>query len=1078
MARNTGKYATLLFIIVFTMMVCLTSCSLKKNTASTRNYTAFITKYNIYYNGDTHYKETLSEMEKNYEDDYTALVLTHPAQAKTNEKAPQPSGDFTRSIEKAQKAIQLRSIKKKPKKKSGKKNDPEYKEWMKRDEYNPFLHNAWMMMGRSQFMNGDFLGSASTFFYISKHFTWLPETVTESKLWQARSYCTMDWLYECEVIITRIKAEELTSKSLKFLYNVTYADFLIRSEKYAEAVPYLQEAIKHTNGAQKTRLNFLLGQILSRTGEKTEAYKAYAAAGKWGGASYRTKFNARIKQSEVYEGTDISKEVSALKRMTKYARNKEYLDQIYYAIGNLYLSRNDTTEAVKYYELAAEKSTRNGIDKAISQITLGELYFAMHKYDKAQPCYAEAVPLLPETYPNYKLLKKRSDVLDELAVYSQNVVLQDSLLYLSTLDKVQQLDIINTIIAELKKKEKESEEEAKRESYLAERAAEGTGLKDSGSSPTQFTLNTDKSWYFYNTSAKNAGKTEFQKKWGRRKLEDDWRRRNKASFNFNDFEESNGDNENSPQEQTEEMNDSTANPADEKAAKEREAKENDPHFPEYYLKQIPATDEERATSNEIIQEGLFNMAVILKDKLEDFSASLEEFDRLMTRYPDNDYKLDVYYNIYLMFMRQGNTSLANRYRQLIVTEFPDSPYGIAMRDPNYIENIKVMEERQEQIYADAYSAYLENRNSEVHAAYELMMDQYATSKLMPKFMFIDALAYVTENNPDMFRDRLKTMLENYPETDVTPIASAYLSGLAKGRKLHSGGSNTRGMLWDIRLSNDSSAVTNDSIAHFTLNPEEEQLFILLFPTDTVAANDLLFRVARHNFTSFVVSDFDLELMNFGRLGLLIVKGFANLSELNNYRRVTAESATLRLPPQVRPVIISAADFDKLLKEGRSFEEYFEYARQQMYISTEEDVLPPDIFGPSEGYIEEEETAPRDTTVSEPETEPIIPEKEEITPESTEMPEAPVIPERENPAKPAQEMKAVPDSTPQATPAPEKVQQNPQNPGNAKQPAKPAAKPAEKKDSVSTKKDNTKKKVTTPSLPQYPTGSEGDDPLLE
>ena len=243
----------------------------------------------------------------------------------------------------------------------------------------------------------------------------------------------------------------------------------------------------------------------------------------------------------------------------------------------------------------------------------------------------------------------------------------------------------------------------------------------------------------------------------------------------------------------------------------------------------------------------------------------------------------------------------------------------------------------------------------------------------------------------------------------------------------------------------------------------------------MAANDLLFRVARHNFTSFVVSDFDLELMNFGRLGLLIVKGFANLSELNNYRRVTAESATLRLPPQVRPVIISAADFDKLLKEGRSFEEYFEYARQQMYISTEEEVLPPEIFGPSEGYIEEEETVPADTTVSEPEIEPIIPEKEEITPESSEMPEAPVIPERENPAKPAQEVKAVPDSVPQATPAPEKVQQNP---GNAKQPAKPAAKPAEKKDSVSTKKDNTKKKVTTPSLPQYPTGREGDDPLLE
>ena len=1076
MTRHPGKYATLFFIIFFTVMACLTSCSLKKNTASTRNYTAFITKYNIYYNGDTHYKETLAEMEKTYEDDYTSLVLTHPAQAHTNEKATKPSGDFTRSIEKAQKAIQLRSIKKKPKKKSGKRNDPEYKEWLKRDEYNPFLHNAWMMMGRSQFMNGDFLGSASTFFYISKHFTWLPETVTESKLWQARSYCTMDWLYECEVIITRIKQEELTTKNLKFLYNVTYADFLIRSEKYADAVTYLREAVKLTSGAQKTRLNFLLGQILSRIGAKAEAYKAFDAAGKWSGASYRTKFNARIKQSEVYEGEDITKEVSALKRMARYARNKEYLDQIYYAIANLYLSKNDTTQAVKYYELAAEKSTRNGIDKAISQITLGELYFAMHKYDKAQPCYAEAVPLLPETYPNYKLLKKRSDVLDELAVYSQNVVLQDSLLYLSTLDKIQQLDIISVIIEELKKKEKEAEEEAKRESYLAERAAEGTGLKDNGSTPTQFTLNSDKSWYFYNTSAKNAGKTEFQKKWGRRKLEDDWRRRNKASFDFNDFEENSGDSEGNPQEQTEEMNDTTANPVDEKAAKEREAKENDPHFPEYYLKQIPATDEERATSNEIIQEGLFNMAVILKDKLEDFSASLEEFDRLMTRYPENDYKLDVYYNIYLMFMRKGNTSLANRYRQMIVTEFPDSPYGIAMRDPNYIENLKVMEQRQEQIYADAYSAYLEDRNSEVHAAYELMMEQFATSKLMPKFMFIDALAYVTENNPDMFRDRLKTMLEKYPETDVTPIASAYLSGLAKGRKLHSGGSNTRGMLWNTRLTNDSAAVANESIAQFTLNPEEEQLFILLFPTDTVAANDLLFRVARHNFNSFVVSDFDLEVMNFGRLGLLIVKGFANLSELNNYRRVTAESATLQLPPQVRPVIISVADFDKLLKEGRSFEEYFEYARQQMYISAEENVLPPEIFGPSEGFMEEEtpsETEQAQPEISTPEDtplqEPEIPERKEIIPDIKAIPDS--VPQ----VAPKQDYEQ--ETVPQVAPKQEKTQPATQKPGTAKQ-TKQTSKPTEKKDSVNTKKDNTKKKVTTSPLPQYPTGSEGDDPLFE
>lgn len=80
-----------------------------------------------------------------------------------------------------------------------------------------------------------------------------------------------------------------------------------------------------------------------RAGEKQLAYKAFDKAGSSASATYRTKFNARIKQSEVFEGADITSEVKALRRMTRYDRNKDYLDQIYYAIGNLYLSRRDNS---------------------------------------------------------------------------------------------------------------------------------------------------------------------------------------------------------------------------------------------------------------------------------------------------------------------------------------------------------------------------------------------------------------------------------------------------------------------------------------------------------------------------------------------------------------------------------------------------------------------------------------------------------------------------------------------------------------------------------------------------------------
>ncbi len=1050
----------LLFVTVTTFITALFSCSPKKNNAATRRYQAFITKYNIYYNGDTHFKETLKEMENKYEDDYSQLLFMHPIEAKNNPKSPQPSGSFDRSIEKAQKAIQLRSITKRPKKKSGKQS-AEYKEWLKREEYNPFLHNAWMMMGRSQFFNGDFLGAASTFFYTSKHFRWLPETVTEAQLWQARSYCALDWLFETENIIIKIKDEQITNNTLKELYNNVYANYYIKLNDYDKAIPYLQKAIDYADGSQKTRLRFLLGQLYSRIGKKQEAYEAFKKAGGASSAPYRTKFNARIKQSEVYTGDNIESEVKALKRMTRYDRNKDFLDQVYYAIGNIYLSRKDTLKAIENYEMANKKSTRNGIDKAINQVTLGNLYYIRHNYDKAQPCYSEAVPQLPENYPNYLQLKRRSDVLDELAVYSQNVTLQDSLLRLSELTPEQLDKVINKIIEDLKKKEKEEEENAKREEYLAQQRAQGSNLQNTGSSaPKTFTLNTDDSWYFYNTATKNAGKTEFQKNWGSRKLEDNWRRRNKASFDSSEFE-ANNDGEDG------EENDSVATDSTGKElTKEDEEKlkrAEDPHYPEYYIKQIPKTDEEKNTAHEIIQEGLYNMGIILKDKMEDFSASRSEFDRLLTRYPDNIYRLDTYYNLYIMAVRQNDYTEAEKYRSLIIEQFPESNYGIAMQDPNYLENLKTMNTRQEELYTQAYNAYLNNNNGAVHEAYEYMIKEYPLSRIIPKFMFLHALAYVTEKDSEKFNSTLKELLEKYPETDITPLASSYLKQMAQGRKLESSSSNLRGMIWDTRLGSDSIANANASKpAEFTINPDEPQLLVLLFSTKQVASNQLLYDIARFNFNTFDVKSFDLEQMSFGELGLIVIKGLNNQKELDRYRQILSTNSEFALPKQVRPVNISAKNFELLLSEGRSFEEYFNFIGEEAYIATEEEVLPPSEFGESEGIpsddeikemeqIEQNENA-QSEEVKQVETKQESPKAEEKAADMPQQQETPKVEEKK-------EEKKASDS----------------NKNDKKDDKKDKNK--SKKENKDNKKDN-KKNNTRKSQISYPTGSEGDDPLLD
>lgn len=904
-----GMAIAVLAIVVLCIVV--TGCSTKKNTAASRQWQAFNTRYNVYFNGSEHYRETLKEMEEKYEDDYTRRLLMHPAEAKADDKYPQPAGSFDRTIEKMQKAIQLHSIKKKPRKRNSSQKE---KEFRAREEFNPFLHNAWLMMGRAQYYNGDFLGAASTFFYITRHFKWLPDVITEATLWQARAYCAMNWNYEAENLLVHVKDKQLTTKALRDLYNFVEADYNVRAGNYEAAVPFLKAAARVAKGTQRNRLNFLLGQVYQQLDRRRDAYAAYKKAGSGMGLSYRAKFNARIRQSEVFTGTNIKGEVNSLKAMTRYERNKEYFDQIYYAIGNLYLSRKDTAEAISAYRKAVATSTRNGIDKALAQIALGNLLFMKGDYVGAQPCYSEAVPQLPESFPDYRLLKRRSDVLDELATFAGNLQLQDSLLALSKLSEKEQMDVCRRLADEVKKREKEEEEARRREEYEANQ--QGQQQQTNSNAPQQYTLNTDKSWYFYNTQAKNAGRTEFQRRWGARKLEDDWRRRNKTVYSTDneEYDYSNSD---------------TTGMAQQDSVQKRPDGEpdplNDPHFPEYYYKNIPHSQAEIQTCNDIIQESLYNLGLVLKDKLEDFPAARHFFNELLTRYPDNIYRLDTYYNMYLMAVRRDMTAEAERWRQKILTDFPDSPYGQAMTDPDYFENLRRMESRQEEMYAEAYKDYLDNKNSSVHALTQQMEEKYPLSNILPKFVFIDALSYLTDKDYAKFRERLEYLLDKWPDTDMTEMAGRILRDVKQGRQLQASSTNTRGILWSVRLSNDSLPMSDDGTpAAFESDPEKPQLLVLAFPLDSVNANQVLFDVARNNFSWFVVRDYDLEPMSFGNVGLLVIRGFANQRELDHYMGIMERENNFNLPSSVRSIQISVANFELLLRQGRSFEEYFRF----------------------------------------------------------------------------------------------------------------------------------------------------------
>ena len=975
----------------------LWSCSTKKNTKATRFYHAFNSRYNIYFNGKTAFDEALKAMQDGYKENYSDQILMYPISAQPKEKQT-TGGPFDRAIEKGNKAIKLHSIKAKPPKKPGWKNDPKQRAWQEQEEYNPFLKHCWLLVGEAQFYNADFLQASATFSYIARHYAGDEEMVAEARLWQARSYAEMGWFYEAEDILSKLNTNGIPKKNLN-QYAAVYADYLIKEKRFEDAIPYLKTAIKaEKNGKQRARMRYLLGQLYADQELDGLAYQAFQQVIR-SNPPYELEFAARIRQTEVFAGRDYQKVVKTLKRMAKSQKNQDYLDQVYYALGNVYLNRADTTNAITYYQLGIDSSKQNGMDKALCQIKLGDLYFQMRDYIHAQPCFSGALAGIQKEYKDYPRVSKLSAVLDELVVHAEAVHQQDSLQALAKMPEAERLAVIDKAIADLIKQEEEEKKQAEKEAYLADQEAKGTGIDRPGTETNAIVLPTGSNgstFYFYNPQTVAQGKTQFQKKWGRRTLEDNWRRKKKELTTFNDPADT-------------EMADAAtetdlgaegqALPIDSLESGMDPVAADDPHQREYYLQQLPFTQEDIDASNVIIIDGLYNMAMIYKDKLEDLSLSVEGFEELERRFPENEHLLESYYQVYLIALRTHDEALAAAYKQKLIDKFADSDYAVAIADPNYEYNIRMMDAVQDSIYEQTYTAYLADDTTLVRRNYQQVSEKYPLANLLPKFMFLEALTYVQAGDPEGFKAALKALLEKYPKADVSELAGEMLKGVLRGRAMVQGG--VRGMSWDLRfgVGEDGSLSAADSARVFTAEPNTPYKLLLMYPEGSVDKNQLLFAVAAYNFANFMVKEFDLTFQTAGPIEMLQVSGFVNFDEILHYYKLIygPDGYASALDRAISVLPISDDNYETLM-HGKTLDEYITFFAEHF------GELAPELVARWQARMEEEttpESVPEEADLSEPDADMV----EQVS-------EPDVVPEAEEPQPTLEPIQ--PDTVPQVT----------------------------------------------------------------
>lgn len=952
-------------VIMLILAILIGSCSTKKNTPATRFYHATTARFNTLYNGQVAFLEGQEAQLKGHKDDYNRLLPMYPCMDKTSAAIGKSS--YETAITKSEKAIKVHSIKKRPTSNSNKKKTAKEKEYLARKEFNPYLYHAWLTMAEAQFNKGEFIEAASTYNYILRLYSTQPEVSSVAKAMLARCYVALEWPYDAEDVLNKMKRDSISRQGGKERDN-TMAAYMILTQQYNEAIPYLKSAIKNARPRQnKPRLNFLLGQLYKETGQNEMAYKAMSKVIR-SNPPYETAFNARIMQTEVMPKSKFHQMISRLKRMARSDKNKDFLDKVYYAMGNIYMNSGDTLRCIYAWEKGVKEATKSGPDKAVLLLRLSQLYWNREQYIEAARTYNQCAAILNKEHEEYEEVELRNKVLTELEPHLSAVKLQDSLQALAKMPEAEYLAAIDRVIEDLKKKEKEEEKK------LGKQNAAGNTAGNAGNMPGNANHNNmanrnnaagnagsgqNGPWYFYNPATVKRGISDFQKKWGGRANEDFWQIKDKQGLIKNDSGDEGYDySEGEGGETDNAASDSTM--ADDQAQKDSLA--NDPHNREYYIRQIPFTEEQMEESNALLCDGLYNSGILEQEKLENFPLAERTMLRLITDFPDHGEMDNVYYHLFLLYGRIGQPERAEHYRELLIEEFPESKLAQLLGNPNYEMISRDGKHIEDSVYQAAYRAYQTEDYGEVEKNYRFSTDNFPQGQNRARMMFIRAMSQLYSGQRDTFLVTLKDVIQKFPKDEVTELANSIVKGINNGRLLMDDRYDASS-IWGRRTRQDNDST--ETAPELNEDRYSNFAFVIAYPTGSLDEDQLLFEMARYNFTNFMVRNFDIETTENQGISMMLVKGFLSYDEVHSYAQLLyADKHMNTLLDGLRTLLISEDNL-KMIGTDFSFDDYKDFYDEkfaplevpedlQIDEPTDLEIIDPDEYVPEEETEEETE----------------------------------------------------------------------------------------------------------------------------
>ncbi|MEM9920452.1 MAG: tetratricopeptide repeat protein [Bacteroidota bacterium] len=560
-------------------------------------------------------------------------------------------------------------------------------------------------------------------------------------LWLARTFIERENYFESELILNKLARDPKIHEPVARQLPVVQAYFQMKQKRYEQVIPYLETAIKRSKERdEKARYSYIIGQIHQMGGRSEAAAASFKDALKYS-TSYEMEFSSKlnlIKNDWNNGRTTGEATIAKLIKMTKDIKNDEYQDQLYYAMSQIALKENDKLAAIGYLKKSLLMSKSNRAQKAESYLQLADLYFESQQFVDARNYYDSTLLALTKTDERYGPISRKKDNLEDIAKNLVIIQVQDSLLNLSKMSDKDRKALAYKI--------KKDEEEAKLK-RLTDNARNSSNANQGRRSPVR-PSSSPSTFFAYNEKGAKKGSKDFERRWGQRVLEDNWRRSNRR--NTSDLLDIAQDDEQISRELTEDDINKI-------------------------LKDIPSSDSQIKATEGKIADALFALGRLYRERLEYNEKTVESLEELLRRFPDTKHRMDAYYYLYLAHTDLGQAARAREYYDKLVSDFPGSTYARVLQDPNFMEASKEEERRLTAYYDDTYAVFRKGEYKQAIERTARVNELFGPNNaLRAKFALLSAMSLGNVKGKDAYVAALRDVAAKFPNTDEQKRAKEIL----------------------------------------------------------------------------------------------------------------------------------------------------------------------------------------------------------------------------------------------------------------------------------------------------------------